>query len=81
MSDTHTVTLPTTLVADAVEAYDRYRYAFENGLLIQNSWHQEQDGRQLACALGVLGGDIRGPADCPAQIMPRWLARLVPGFF
>jgi len=74
-------TLPKDLVTDAVQAFDRYRYAIEHGLLIQGGWHQEQDGRHLACALGVLGGEVESWKACPAQVMPRWLAVKVPYFF
>ncbi|KKC25844.1 hypothetical protein WP12_12145 [Sphingomonas sp. SRS2] len=35
----------------------------------------------MACALGVLGDDVDGPSKCPAAIMPRWLAQMVPWFF
>jgi protein gp37 len=79
--DQSLATLPDDLVADAVQAYDRYRYAIEHDLLIQQGWHQEQDGRHLACALGVLGRAVGGADDCPAQVMPRWLARAVPRIF
>lgn len=71
--------LPT--VATAAEAFDRYRAFLDEGRLIQGGWHQEQDGRQLACALGVLGQEVSSSRDCPAQIMPRWLAQMVPWFF
>jgi hypothetical protein len=65
----------------ASEAFDLYRNALDSDLLIQSVWHREQDGRQLACGLGVLGPDINGPRDCPATVMPRWLAQMVPRFF
>ena len=58
-----------------------YLDAFENNALTQGEWHTERDGRQLACALGVIGPEIEGPSQCPATIMPRWLAQMVPGFF
>ena len=59
----------------------RYKQAFETGALTQGAFHTERDGRQLACALGVIGPDIESAKDCPAQIMPRWLAQMVPAFF
>jgi hypothetical protein len=59
----------------------RYKQAFETGTLTQGEFHIERDGRQLACALGVIGPDINDAGDCPAQIMPRWLAQMVPAFF
>jgi hypothetical protein len=68
-----------TLTAHA--AFRLYENAFENDALIQGEWHAERDGRQLACALGTLGPDIQRPSDCPATVMPRWLAQMVPAFF
>lgn len=65
----------------AAEAYERYTQALAADLLIQEDWHKKQDGRTLACALGVLGEDVYLPSKCPAQIMPGWLAELVPWFF
>ena len=66
----------------AAEAFERFHAAREARLLIQRAWHKTaSDGRQLACALGVLGPDVEGPAACPAAVMPRWLAQMVPTFF
>ena len=65
----------------ASDAFDRYKLFYDDGRLIQKNWHVEQDGRQLACGLGVLGEDINSPSKCPAQIMPRWLAQLVTWLF
>ncbi|HUO21696.1 MAG TPA: hypothetical protein VMU59_04205 [Caulobacteraceae bacterium] len=73
--------LPTTLAVDATEALERFRFALEHELLVQANWHVERDGRQLACALGVLGPEVSRPADCPASVMPKWLAVMVPNFF
>lgn len=66
----------------AAEAYLRYEAYLASDSLIQSGWHDTAaDGRDLACALGALGPDVEGARDCPAQIMPRWLARMVPAFF
>ena len=59
----------------------RYEAALAGDHLTQGNWHSEKDGRWLACALGVIGDDVSSPADCPASVMPRWLAQMVPGFF
>ncbi len=67
--------------ATAQDYATRYKQAFETGTLTQGAFHTERDGRQLACALGVIGPDINDAKDCPAQIMPRWLAQMVPKFF
>ena len=72
--------IQTATTAD--EAYALYREAFEHDALIQSGWHTTSaDGRQLACALGVLGPDINDARECPSAIMPRWLAQMVPWFF
>ena len=65
----------------AAEAFDRYKAAYDADLLTQGDWHIEEDGRHLACALGILGEDIEDPKNCPASVMPRWLAQMVPWFF
>ena len=70
-----------TTAQTAAEAYLRYKSALDAGLVIQGSWHAEQDGRQLACALGTLGPDVQSPKDCPSSVMPPWLAQMVPWFF
>ncbi|WP_313454668.1 hypothetical protein, partial [Brevundimonas sp.] len=75
----HEAALP--MVETAAQAFDRYQAFLAEGRLIQGGWHHEQDGRQLACALGVLGQEVSSSRDCPAQIMPRWLAQMVPWFF
>jgi hypothetical protein len=70
-----------TIAVDTKDALARYMFALDNDALIQSSWHTERYGRQLACGLGVLGDEVDGPSKCPAQIMPRWLAQMVPTFF
>ena len=69
------------IAATTKEALERYEAAFAEERLIQASWHTERDGRQLACALGVLGDGVDEPSKCPTTIMPRWLAQMVPAFF
>jgi hypothetical protein len=66
----------------AAEAFDRYEMFLHEGRLVQASWHAEDnDGRELACGLGVLGPDMGSPSQCPAAVMPRWLAQMVPWLF
>jgi len=66
----------------AAQAFDLYAEARAADRLTQNAWYRmESDGRRLACGLGVLGPNINGPRDCPASVMPRWLAQMVPWFF
>jgi hypothetical protein len=48
------------------------------GRLIQNHWHEaREDGRELACLLGAIHPDVTGPSDCPASVMPNWMAELL----
>ena len=70
------------VVTTAREAFERYEAFYAGDRLIQSNWHETaSDGRQLACALGVLGDKVCDPDDCPGAIMPRWLAHMVPTFF
>lgn len=47
--------------------------------LLQQFWRkQDADDRECACLLGAFGPDINDPANCPAELMPEWLARLLP---
>ena len=40
----------------AHDAYMRYQAAYTSDALVQGYWHTEaDDGRALACALGVIG--------------------------
>ena len=42
------------------------------GRLIQKGWHTEREGKHMACLLGAAGfSSIR---ECPAELMPQWLA-------
>ncbi len=70
-----------TTALTAAEAFDRYQYAFEHDALTQGIWHKEFEGRHLACGLGVLGDEVTSPGKCPAQVMPRGLARQMVWFF
>ena len=47
---------------------------------MQNAWHDEQDGREVACLLGAAAG-IDGPDECHASLMPAWVAHALPGLF
>ena len=65
----------------AAEAYARYQAALASHSLVQGQWQTKaDDGRQLACALGVIG-NIHSAGECPAQIMPRWLAQMTVWLF
>src|SRR5580693_7391380 len=65
----------------AAEARARYEAAPATHSLAQATWHSTADGgHAVACALGVIG-NINSAKECPAQIMPRWLAQMVVYFF
>jgi hypothetical protein len=70
------------IATTAAEARQRYEKALTEGRLVRNSWQSsDADGRHLACALGVIGDKVESPKDCPASVMPTWLAQAVPGLF
>ena len=54
------------------------QYHADNSI-IQGAWQSEKDGRNLVCALAAFGapGEINEASDCPADLMPQWLAKLV----
>ena len=54
-------------------------YARE-GRLVQSVWHDEEDGREIACLLGAAAG-IDDVPQCPASLMPKWTAWALPGLF
>ena len=63
-------------------ACDRIETFASEGRLIQSKWHSvEENGRQLACLLGAIDDGIKGTIDCPASVMPPWLANLLPTIF
>jgi hypothetical protein len=71
----------TDIAQTAADYFDRYKSALDDHTLVQGVWNSEQDGRHVACALGVLGPDVDSVSDCPASVMPRWLAQMVPWLF
>jgi hypothetical protein len=53
--------------------------ALNEGRIIQGDWRRKNGGgRELVCALAAFGPDINSASDCPADLMPGWLAELVP---
>ena len=63
-------------------ACDRIETFASEGRLIQSKWHSvEENGRQLACLLGAIDDGIKDTIDCPASVMPPWLANLLPTIF
>jgi len=52
--------------------------AYAEGRIIQHSWRgRSPDGRELVCALTAFGPDITTPGECPADLMPLWMANVV----
>jgi len=45
----------------------------EEGRLVQKTWDDDREGRHVACLLGASGG-FKSTDECPASLMPRWLA-------
>jgi len=71
-----TTTAPTLTIADRIALARGYHAA---GTITQNTWRtQDEQGRELVCALAAFGPDINGSGDCPADLMPPWMASLVP---
>jgi hypothetical protein len=53
--------------------------ALNEGRISQGFWRNNgNNGREMVCALAAFGPDINGSGDCPADLMPQWLAKLVP---
>jgi hypothetical protein len=53
--------------------------ALREGRIIQSDWRRKDDsGRELVCALAAFGPDINSASACPADLMPPWMAEMVP---
>jgi hypothetical protein len=66
----------------ATIAADRLELFADEGRLVQRNWHKaDEQGRELACAIGSFHADINDPAKCPARVMPEWCARLIVTMF
>jgi hypothetical protein len=72
-------TIMQTILQSPAEVLDQYKAFRVEGRLKQGVYVTVRDGRQIACALGVIG--IKDARSCPASVMPRWLAQMVPWFF
>ena len=56
--------------------------AVATGTLVQGKWHDPgADGRHLACLLGSIHSEMKEAADCPADLMPLWMAELTVTLF
>lgn len=68
------------VIADPKQAGERLLTFAREGRLVQNTWHDEQDGREVACLLGAAAG-IYEVNQCPASLMPAWVACSLPSLF
>jgi hypothetical protein len=61
---------------DNITASQRILAHLDEGRLVQRLWHDEDGGRERACVLGAIAPNIVSHTDCPASVMPRWMAPL-----
>ena len=68
------------VVTDPKQAGERLLQFVREGRLVQGEWLGKEDGREIACLLGAAVG-ISAPTECPASLMPAWLAHALPSLF
>lgn len=50
------------------------------GGIVRGRWQgKDQRGREIACRLGALDPSIEDPLQCPGELMPSWIAYMIPG--
>jgi hypothetical protein len=59
-----------------ITASQRILAHLHEGRLVQGTWHRKQDGLELACLIGAISPEISSDTQCPASVMPSWLAVL-----
>jgi hypothetical protein len=69
------------IIIDNIEASQRILAHLHEGRLVQGFWHRQKDGRELTCLLGAIAPTINDEKDCPATVMPQWLASLTVPMF
>ena len=62
------------------EASARIHAFASEGRLVQGEWHK-MNGVKKACLLGAIHSGINSEHDCPASLMPQWMARLTVRLF
>ena len=67
-------------ITNPKQAGERLLAFAREGRLVQNTWHGEEDGREVACLLGAAAG-IDEATQCPASLMPSWAAWALPLLF
>ena len=61
--------------------FTRFDTLVAEGRIIRGDWQRkDEQGRETACLLGALAPDIQSSSDCPAGLMPDWLAELTTSF-
>jgi hypothetical protein len=65
--------MPNTARGLNATAADNIISYLRDGRLVQNAWTREDQGHHVACLLGA-AGNYHSTQDCPATLMPRWLA-------
>jgi hypothetical protein len=68
------------IITDPRLAGERLLQFAREGRLVQSAWHDEQGGREIACLLGAAAG-IDDAGQCPASLMPAWVAHALPALF
>jgi hypothetical protein len=68
------------VVTDPKQAGERLLTYAREGRLVQGTWQDEKDGREIACLLGAAAG-ITDADQCPASLMPAWVAHALPSLF
>ena len=69
-----------TIEITAAEAGANILAHVEARTLMQGIWH-DSHGRGIACLLSAIHEDIGAAQDCPASLMPQWLAGCTPTLF
>jgi hypothetical protein len=67
-------------IIDPKQAGERLLQYAREGRLVQGKWHADRHGREVACLLGAAAG-ITDAKQCPASLMPPWVANALPELF
>lgn len=67
-------------ITDPKQAGERLLQFARENRLAQGTWSRKEDGREFACLLGAAAG-IDDAKECPASLMPEWLAHALPSLF
>ena len=57
---------------------DLARRYYADNAIVQHTWRREEDARTWVCLLAAFGSDMHGSYDCPDDLMPQWLAHVIP---